>query len=230
MRRRALPSGRDTYRTLADYEDEMKTLADENPGLVRLITLPEQTWLGRDVLGLEIATNVNLNDGRPAFFNMGVHHAREWPSGEHAMEWAYELINGFKAGDARATRIVRESRNIVVPIVNPDGFNASRTAGTGVADGGRDEAVARHRLPRRRRRHGRRVPAQELPRRGPGGRQLRRPRPASPSWAPTRTATTAACGAARARAPIRRRRRTGARVRSPSPRAGTSSRSSRATR
>ena len=31
---------------------------------------------------------------------LGVHHAREWPSGEHAIEWAYELINGYKAGDA----------------------------------------------------------------------------------------------------------------------------------
>ena len=66
----------------------MKTLAEQNPGLVRLITLPNKTWLGRDVLGLEIATDVNVNDGRPAFLNLGVHHAREWPSGEHAMEWA----------------------------------------------------------------------------------------------------------------------------------------------
>ena len=32
----------------------------------------------------------------PAFFNMGVHHAREWPAGEHAMEWALELVNGYK--------------------------------------------------------------------------------------------------------------------------------------
>ena len=32
---------------------------------------------------------------------MGVHHAREWPSGEHAMEWAYELVNGYKANNAR---------------------------------------------------------------------------------------------------------------------------------
>ena len=91
---------------------------------------------------------------------MGVHHAREWPSGEHAMEWAYELINGYKAGDARATNIVRNSRNIVVPIVNPDGFNGSRSAGPGRRP--RRER-RRHRLHRRRR--PRRVPAQELPRR-----------------------------------------------------------------
>ena len=136
----ALPSGRTTYRTLADYNAEMKELADANPGLVRLFTLPNKTWLGKDVMGIEITTNVNANDGKPAFLNMGVHHAREWPSGEHAMEWAYELINGFKAGKERATKIVRNSRNIVVPIVNPDGFEASRGAAGAPAEG-RDESV-----------------------------------------------------------------------------------------
>jgi murein tripeptide amidase MpaA len=138
--RSALPSGRETYRQLADYESEMKALAKDNPGLVKLIELPHKTLLGRTVLGLEITTDVNARDGKPAFMNLGVHHAREWPSGEHAMEWAYELINGYKKGDPRVKRIVEQGRNIVVPIVNPDGFNASRTAGVG-ADGGRDESV-----------------------------------------------------------------------------------------
>jgi hypothetical protein len=140
IRRSALPSGRDTYRTLADYENEMKTLAQQNPGLVKLVELPNKTWLGRTVYGLEITTDVNVNNGKPAFMNLGVHHAREWPSGEHAMEWAYELVNGYKNGNARAKRIVEQSRNIVVPIVNPDGFNASRGA-AGAPAGGRDEAL-----------------------------------------------------------------------------------------
>jgi hypothetical protein len=135
-----LPSGRDTYRTLAEYNAELKALADDNPGLVRLITLPHKTWLGKDVLGVEITENVARNDGKPAFLNMGLHHAREWPSGEHAMEWAIELVNGYKSGNARATNIVRNSRNIVVPVVNPDGFEASRNA-VGAPAGGRDEAV-----------------------------------------------------------------------------------------
>ncbi len=138
----ALPSGRTTYRTLADYESELKALAAQNPGLVKLITLPKKTFGGREVIGIEIAENVNVNDGRPAFLNVGVHHAREWPAGENPMEWAYELVKGFKAGNPRVTRIVRQSRNIVVPIVNPDGFNASRAAGALAGqDGGRDESV-----------------------------------------------------------------------------------------
>ncbi len=138
----ALPSGRERYRTLADYNAELKDLAAKNPNLVKLFTMPEKTYGGKDVLGIEIAENVTLNDGKPAFFNMGVHHAREWPAGELTMEWAIELINGYKKGDARATNVVKNSRNIVVPIVNADGFEASRNAGEIAGQGGgRDETV-----------------------------------------------------------------------------------------
>ena len=88
------------------------------------------------------------------------------------MEWALELVNGYKSGDARATNIVRNSRNIVVPIVNPDGFEASRNA-VGAPGRRPRRGRRRHRLPRRRRRDRRRVPAQELPPSGRlGGRQL----------------------------------------------------------
>jgi hypothetical protein len=137
VRASALPSGRDTYRRLNDYTDEMKKLADDNPGLVRPITLNHKTWEGRTVSGIEITTNVdNLRDGKPVFLQMGVHHAREWPSGEHAMEWAYQLINGYRSGDARTTNLVRHVRTIVVPVVNPDGFNNSREAGEAEGGGG----------------------------------------------------------------------------------------------
>src|SRR3712207_9436184 len=52
--------------------------------------------------------------------------AREWPSAETPMEWAIELINGFKAKDKRTVDLLSRARVIVVPIVNPDGFNLSR--------------------------------------------------------------------------------------------------------
>ena len=113
----------------------------------RPITLNHKTYEGRPVEGIEIATNPNARDGRPAFLQLGVHHAREWPSGEHAMEWAYELVLGYRNGDARVRDLVSSTRTIVVPIVNPDGFNASREAGELYGNGG----GARHRPGRRRR-------------------------------------------------------------------------------
>jgi hypothetical protein len=124
-----LPSGNTSYRRLFDYSEDMKRLAQENPDLVRPITLNNKTYEGRPVEGIEIATNPTARDGRPVFLQMGVHHAREWPSGEHAMEWAFELIQGYRSGDARVRSLVTNTRTIVVPIVNPDGFNTSREAG-----------------------------------------------------------------------------------------------------
>ncbi|HEX2233848.1 MAG TPA: M14 family zinc carboxypeptidase [Thermoleophilaceae bacterium] len=135
VRASALPSRRDTYRRLNDYGEDMKRLVRENPNLVKPITLPFRTWTGMAVEGIEISTNVNQNDGKPVFLNMGAHHAREWPSSEHAMEWAFELVNGFRNGDARVRRLVGQTRTIVIPLVNPEGFNTSREAGQAAGAG-----------------------------------------------------------------------------------------------
>ncbi|HUR85675.1 MAG TPA: M14 family zinc carboxypeptidase [Solirubrobacteraceae bacterium] len=121
----AVPSGRTTYRHLADYEAELKALAAAHPGLVKLIALPRRSLLGRPILGVEIAREVNVDRGQPVFLQLGLHHAREWPSAEHPMEWAYDLVRGY-GSDAEITRLVDATRTIVVPVVNPDGFNLSR--------------------------------------------------------------------------------------------------------
>jgi hypothetical protein len=127
--RSALPSGRTDYRRLPDYESEMKALAAAYPNLVRPLTLANRTFEGRLVHGIEITTNADdIEDGKPIFLNMGVHHAREWPSAEHAMEWAYELLTGY-GKDPLTTQVVRGARTIVIPVVNPDGFTVSREAG-----------------------------------------------------------------------------------------------------
>jgi hypothetical protein len=123
-----LPSGRVGYRRLPDYDLELKRLAMRYPSLVRTVTLGHRSVLGRDVNGIEISTNAqNTADGKPVFLMMGVHHAREWPSSEHTIEFAYDLLRNY-GRDARATRLVASTRTIVVPVVNPDGFNISREA------------------------------------------------------------------------------------------------------
>jgi hypothetical protein len=125
----SLPSGNTTYRRLFEYSEEMKELEQKYPKLVKSFTLPNETYEGRPVEGIEVAARVRRSDGRPSFAIMGVHHAREWPSGEHTMEWAYELIEGYRDGKRKYRRLMRRTRTLVVPIVNPDGFNTSREAG-----------------------------------------------------------------------------------------------------
>ncbi|MRJ74962.1 peptidase M14 [Aeromicrobium sp. SMF47] len=123
-----LPSGRTAYRNLDDYNREMTRLAKRYPNLVKPLTLRNRSIEGRPVRGIEITTNARqVNDGKPAFLMLGAHHAREWPSAEHAMEFAYDLVENYRT-DRRTRRIVQRSRTIVVPIVNVDGFVVSRTA------------------------------------------------------------------------------------------------------
>ena len=144
-----LPSGRTgTYRVLSDYNEEMQALAEENRRLVRHFTLPFETLDGRTVEGIEVAPRVRRKDGRPTFVMLGAHHAREWPSSEHAIEFAYELVNGWKSGDKGIRRLMRRARVVFVPVVNPDGFVVSRESvsamtvpgGRPPAPGGLEEA------------------------------------------------------------------------------------------
>ncbi|MCW2578808.1 MAG: cpt, partial [Blastococcus sp.] len=124
-----LPSGRDGYRTLEDYNADMAALERERPDLVELFTLPHPSLDGRKVYGVEIGRGVRGPDrGLPTFLMLGVHHAREWPSGEHAMEFAVDLVKNYGA-DRRITDLVNRSRVVVVPVVNVDGFHLSRTDG-----------------------------------------------------------------------------------------------------
>lgn len=126
---RALPSDRTTYRNYIDYTTEMKALADANPGLVRSVVVGT-TLEGRPIEGVEIAEEVNrADDGRPVYLNFGGHHAREWPSSELPMEFAIDLVNGFKASNPRITSLLQRVRTVIVPVVNVDGFIVSRDVG-----------------------------------------------------------------------------------------------------
>ncbi|MGH3712776.1 MAG: M14 family metallopeptidase [Micromonosporaceae bacterium] len=121
-----LPSGRTAYRTLADYDADMAALATKYPTKVRAFTLNHPSLEGRGVHGIEVSHDVNARDGKPVFLMMGLHHAREWPSGELTLEFAYDLLKN-DGTDARITGLLDKARVIFVPVVNPDGFNVSRT-------------------------------------------------------------------------------------------------------
>jgi len=123
-----LPSGRTSYRTLVDYANDLARLAKQYPATARLFTLKERSLENRPVLGLEISRNVSASDGKPVLLMAGLHHAREWPSGELTIEFAHDMLKNDGV-NPRITGILDKARVIVVPVVNPDGFNLSRTHG-----------------------------------------------------------------------------------------------------
>ena len=127
--RSPLPSGRTGYRTLPQYNADMSALQKRRPTLVKKFALKRPSLDGRTIYGVEIGQDVRaVNDGAPTFVLMGAHHAREWPSAELAMEFAVDLVNNY-GRSGRISRLLRQARVIVVPVVNVDGFVLSRTDG-----------------------------------------------------------------------------------------------------
>jgi hypothetical protein len=134
----ALPSGRTEYRTYESIQAEMKDLAAKNPDLVRTVSIGK-SFQGRDVVGLEIADDVKGTDGRPVFFLMGIHHAREWPAAEAVMEFAQAVLRG--KADPTYAALLKSERMVLVPLVNPDGYIVSRAAVSPGDELGGDENI-----------------------------------------------------------------------------------------
>jgi len=136
-----LPSGRTTYRHYPDIQADLKQIVASHPSIARSIVLPKKSFQGRDIEGIEVSDNVKAtDDGKPTFFLMGEHHAREWPSAEIPTEFGIYLTNQF-GKDARVTALLKKVRVVIVPVINPDGYIASREA-IDPADSTGDPAMA----------------------------------------------------------------------------------------
>ncbi len=121
-----LPTGRVTYRTLVETNLEMERLAAEFPDRVRRFALPHKSLLGQPVWAMEISHRVAQSSGKPVFLMTGLHHAREWPTVELTMEFVHDLLKSDGA-DSALTRALDQVRFVVVPVVNPDGYELSRS-------------------------------------------------------------------------------------------------------
>ena len=122
----ALPTGRVGYRTLDEINEELRELAADHPDRVKLFRLPHRSLLGKSVWGVEISHDVHTNAGKPVFLNTGVHHAREWPTAEFVLEFAWEALRQ-DGTDPRITSLLERGKLIAVPVVNPDGYDISRS-------------------------------------------------------------------------------------------------------
>ena len=122
-----LPTGRVAYRTLTDINTELQQLATDQPGPRSSSSRSAKTsLLGKTIYGVEVSHNVTQNVGKPTFLLTGVHHAREWPTAEFTLEFVYDLLM-HDGTDPDATNLLEKGKLIAVPVVNPDGYDLSRS-------------------------------------------------------------------------------------------------------
>ena len=196
-----LPSGRDSYRTLDDYNADMAALAAEHPDMVEAVHAaapvarrpdrlrhrdrPRRRRRPRTAAGVRCCSACTTPaSGPPA--------SSRWSS---PSTWSTRY-----GTDRRITGLLDRPRVVVVPVVNVDGFDLSRTDGELVDLRDGSTAAARSRQPRAtpgnayKRKNCRVVDGQDTPDGTVRGRR-HQPRRLRAS-ASTSTATTAASGAA----------------------------------
>lgn len=115
------PQKDSVYHNYQELSSELNDLAQKNSDIMRLTSIAK-TPEGRDLWAIRITSDFNTADQKPAAIYMGGHHAREHLSVEMPLMWIKHLINQYRAGDTRVTRLI-QSRDIhIIPTVNPDGM------------------------------------------------------------------------------------------------------------
>nr|CBH38710.1 hypothetical secreted protein, zinc carboxypeptidase family [uncultured archaeon] len=125
-------SSQTSYHTYSSLKTDLKNLVDLYPNISRVYDIGD-SWektveiADRDILAIKISDNVtNEEDDEPDILFMGGLHAREWISVEVPLYLAKYLLDHYGT-DQKVKQLV-DSREIwIVPLVNPDGLEYSRT-------------------------------------------------------------------------------------------------------
>ncbi|KAL5289995.1 hypothetical protein ACFFRR_009781 [Megaselia abdita] len=119
----AKPDVKNMYLCHKDINNYLKYLAKRYKKFVKLINIAK-TFEGRYVKGILIDHSIgNLGINRNMIFIEGGTHAREWIT----ISVALYCINQLTEKHFRHMDILSKARFFIVPLVNPDGYEYSRT-------------------------------------------------------------------------------------------------------
>ncbi len=114
------------FRTLAEVEQELDNIAATWPGIASQKFSIGTSIQGRDIWALRISTTPSVHDSsKPVAWFDALHHAREPMSGESLLQFGNWLCSNYGVDDA-ATRIVETRNVLLIPVVNPDGYEYNR--------------------------------------------------------------------------------------------------------
>lgn len=115
----------ETKAYVRDYQqmtDSLKELAKKYPKLAKLESIGKSSE-GRDIWVLRIGVP-KKGKHKPRLVLTGLHHAREWQTGEAAMYTAEKLLEGYSK-DETIKKLLDEFEVDIIPMVNPDGYEYS---------------------------------------------------------------------------------------------------------
>lgn len=110
------------YTEYHDYNGmmaEIQQAATAHPGITRLFSIGK-SYDGRELWTMEISANPKLDEGEPASYFMGLHHAREHLTLEMTLAIMNHLTDNYNVDD-RVTDIVNNRETFITFNLNPDG-------------------------------------------------------------------------------------------------------------
>ena len=119
------------FRTLEEIEQEMDRLAADFPGLVSPRWSLGISHEGREIWAMRVSDNPGVDEpAEPVAWFDALHHAREPMSGESLLQFTNWLCEGYGV-DPEATRVLNTRSLLLVPCVNPDGYEYNRQTNPG---------------------------------------------------------------------------------------------------
>gem|GEM_PF-639518 len=115
-----------SYHSYDEMTANLKSLAEQRPDICKLVSLGK-SHEGRDIWALKISKGAQGDTSdKPGVVFTGAVHAREWISEEVPLYLANTLVNNYDSDEETKTR-VDNSEIWIAPMLNPDGYEYSRT-------------------------------------------------------------------------------------------------------
>jgi len=114
----------DAYHSYSEIESGLRSLESSGIAKVESIGLSVE---GRQIWAIKISDEPSVDDqDEPDVLFVGLHHAREWISAEVPYYLAVNLVQNYDS-DSTLKALIDNSEIWIVPVVNPDGLEYSRT-------------------------------------------------------------------------------------------------------
>ncbi|GMR52602.1 hypothetical protein PMAYCL1PPCAC_22797 [Pristionchus mayeri] len=103
----------------------LNEIAQEYPQYARVLSIGT-TFEGRNIIAIKIGTNTSRTDKKVVWIDGGI-HAREWGAIHTALYFIEQLIVGYENRDPMIVSWVDTLNFYIVPVLNPDGFEYTRS-------------------------------------------------------------------------------------------------------
>ena len=113
------------YKSYQQTCDFLQDCVKKYPNLITIESIGK-TWEDRDIMLATISLNVENADLKPAMLYTGTIHAREWIGNELAVSFIDYILSNYST-NPKILRTLTKNTLYIVPCLNPDGFEYSRS-------------------------------------------------------------------------------------------------------